>query len=82
MIKDPIIINCNKRIIEKLDEKTLRELILEDIEKTLIELGIGFSYVGKEKRIKVGNNYRFVDLVCFNIELAVTFSNLQLLKLT
>ena len=69
MIKDPIIINCNKRIIEKLDEKTLRELILEDIEKTLLELGVGFSYVGKEKRIKVGKSYRFIDLVFFNIEL-------------
>lgn len=69
MIKDPIIINCNKRIIEKLGEKTLRELILEDIEKTLLELGVGFSYVGKEKRIKVGKSYRFIDLVFFNIEL-------------
>ena len=52
MIKDPIIINCNKMIIEKLDEKLLKELLLEDIEKTLLELGVGFSYVGKEKKNK------------------------------
>ena len=69
MIKDPIIINCNKMVIEKMNEKLLKELLLEDIEKTLLELGIGFSYVGKEKRIKVGDSYRFIDLVFFNIKL-------------
>ena len=69
MIKDPIIINCNKMIIEKLDERLLKELLLEDIEKTLLELGVGFSYVGKEKRIKVGEEYRYIDLVFFNIKL-------------
>ena len=69
MIKDPIIINCNKMIIEKLEEKLLKELLLEDIEKTLLELGVGFSYVGKEKRIKVGEEYRYIDLVFFNIKL-------------
>ncbi len=69
MIKDPIIVNCNKMIIEKIDERILKELLLEDIEKTLLELGIGFSYVGKEKRIKVGETYRFIDLVLFNIKL-------------
>ncbi len=69
MIKDPIILNCNKMIVDKLDEKLLKQLLIEDIEKTLLELGIGFSYVGKEKRIKVGDNYRYIDLVFFNIEL-------------
>ena len=69
MIKDPIIIECDKAIIEKLDERVLKELLLENIEKTLLNLGIGFSFVGSEQRIKVGNNYRFIDLVFFNIEL-------------
>ncbi|MBO6195318.1 MAG: DUF1016 family protein [Bacilli bacterium] len=69
MIKDPIIINCSYKELDKYSEKALREIILEDIEKTLLELGIGFCYVGKEKRIKVGDNYRFIDLVFFNYEL-------------
>lgn len=69
MIKDPIIVSCNKMTLERLDEKLLKELLIDDIENTLLELGIGFSYVGKEKRIKVGDNYRFIDLVLFNIEL-------------
>ena len=66
MIKDPIILSCKNKKLDKYDEKALREILLEDIENTLLELGVGFSYVGKEKRIKVGDNYRFIDLVFFN----------------
>ena len=69
IIKDPIIINCSNKNLDKYSEKALREIFLEDIEKTLLELGVGFCYVGKEKRIKVGDAYRFVDLVFFNYEL-------------
>lgn len=69
MIKDPIIINLSNKNIDKYSEKALREIMLDDIEKTLLELGVGFSYVGKEKRIKVGDNYKFIDLVFFNYEL-------------
>lgn len=69
MIKDPIIVNCTNKKVDKYSESALRDILLEDIEKTLLELGIGFSYVGKERRIKVGDSYRFIDLVFFNIEL-------------
>ena len=69
MIKDPILLNCTDKKLDKYSEKALREILLEDIEKTLLELGVGFCYLGKEKRIKVGDNYRFIDLVFFNYEL-------------
>ena len=69
MIKDPILISIGNKNIDKLTEKALKKYILESIEKVLLELGCGFSFVGSEKRIKVGNNYRFIDLVFFNIEL-------------
>ena len=69
MIKDSIILNCSNKKLDKYDEKALREILLEDIEKTLLELGVGFSYIGKEKRIKVGDSYRFIDLVFFNYKL-------------
>lgn len=69
MIKDPILLNCSDKKLDKYREKALREILLEDIEKTLLELGVGFCYIGKEKRIKVGENYRFIDLVFFNYEL-------------
>lgn len=69
MIKDPILISIGNKKIDKLNEKALKRYILENIEKILLELGVGFSFVGSEKKIKVGNNYRFIDLVFFNYEL-------------
>ena len=69
MIKDPILIGIGNKKIDKLTEKALKKYILESIEKILLELGVGFSFVGSEKKIKVGNNYRYIDLVFFNIEL-------------
>ena len=32
------------------------------------ELGSGFSYIGKEYPIKIGNNYNYIDLLLFNYE--------------
>ena len=32
------------------------------------ELGSGFSYIGKEYPIKIGNNYNYIDLLLFNVE--------------
>ena len=34
----------------------------------LIELGAGFAFVGSEKKIKVGDNYKYIDLLFFNYE--------------
>ncbi len=69
MIKDPILIGIGNTKLDKLTEKALKGYILESIEKILLELGVGFSFVGSEKKIKVGNSYRYIDLVFFNIEL-------------
>ena len=32
------------------------------------ELGMGFSYVDKEYKIKIGNRYNYIDLLLFNYE--------------
>ena len=32
------------------------------------ELGIGFSYIGQEYPIKIGNNYNYIDLLLYNVE--------------
>ncbi len=32
------------------------------------ELGSGFSYIGKEYPIKIGNNYNYIDLLLYNVE--------------
>ena len=62
-IKDPIIINTNKDII---NEKALQLVILEDISSFLKELGNGFTFVDNEYRIKIGDRYNYIDLLLFN----------------
>ena len=67
-IKNPIIIkNKNKIDIDKVSEKILKELIMEDIDNFLYELGDGFTYVGNEYKIKIGNRYHYIDILLLNI---------------
>lgn len=66
-VKDPIIIKSNKTY-EKLSEKILHKLILENIPSFLKELGIGFAFIENEYKIKIGNQYNYIDLLLFNYE--------------
>ncbi len=67
LIKNPIIIRNNNHY-EIISEKILQKLVLEDIDLFMKELGIGFSYVGNEYKIKLGDRYNYIDLLLFNIE--------------
>ena len=80
-IKNPIIIKNKYNINEEeISEKILQNLILEDIPCFLKELGIGFSFIENEYKIKIGETYNYIDLLLFNyiyncfvvIELKVT----------
>ena len=53
---------------ERISEKLLQKLILEDIESFMKELGNNFCFIGSEYKIKIGNNYNFIDLLLFNYE--------------
>ena len=66
-IKNPIVIknNTNKEIIS---EKVLQKIILEDLPAFLKELGNGFIFVENEYKIKIGNNYNYIDLLLYNIK--------------
>ena len=66
-IKNPIVIR-NTNNIENISEKVLKKLILEDIEHFMNELGCGYCFAGSEYRIKIGNNYNYIDLLLFNIK--------------
>ena len=66
-VKNPILIkNINK--YNKISKKILQKLILEDISSFMKELGNGFSFIGNEYKIKLGNNYNYIDLLLFNYE--------------
>ena len=66
LIKNPIIINTKKKISDDVSEYTLHEFILEDMDNFLKELGVGFSYIGHEVGIKVGENNHYIDFLLFN----------------
>ena len=66
-IKHPIIIK-NKYNHMYITERILKQLILEDIDNFLLELGEGFSYIGNEYKIKIGDRYNYIDLLLFNIK--------------
>ena len=66
-VKHPIIIK-NKYNYQEISEKILKQLILEDIETFMKELGHGFSFICSEYKIKIGGNYNYIDILLFNIE--------------
>ena len=66
-IKDPIVIK-NTLNYKDINEYALKKLILENLDDFLNELGDGFTYIGNEYKIKIGNNYNYIDLLLYNIE--------------
>ena len=67
-VKNPIMIRNNNNNYEIFSEKVLQKLILEDIEYFMNELGSSFCFIGSEYKIRLGNNFNYIDLLLFNIE--------------
>ena len=67
LVPNPILIK-NKNNIDIINEKVLHQLILEDIESFMKELGNGFCFIGSEYKIKIGDNFYKIDLLLFNIK--------------
>ena len=67
LVPNPILIK-NKNNVEIVTEKVLHNLILEDIETFMRELGNNFSFIGSEYKIKIGDTYHKIDLLLFNIK--------------
>lgn len=67
LVPNPILIRTrdNREIVT---EKALHNLILEDIESFMKELGNSFSFIGSEYRIKIGDRNHYIDLLLFNIK--------------
>ena len=66
-VKNPVIIK-NSRNYNNISEKILKNIILEEIEFFMKELGNSFSFIGSEYKIKIGNIYNYIDLLLFNYE--------------
>ena len=67
LIPNPIVIKSNM-LKENLSEYALKQAILNNIDDFLRQLGIGFTYVGNEYKIKLGSKYNYIDLLLYNIK--------------
>ena len=59
LIPDPIYIKSNTYNLE-LTEYALKQIVLNNIDEFLLQLGNGFAYIGNEYRIKIGDRYNYI----------------------
>ena len=67
LVPNPIIIKSDL-LKEEITEYALKQAILNNIDYFLRQLGIGFTYVGNEYKIKLGDRYNYIDLLLYNIK--------------
>ncbi len=53
-------------LTERYEEKELKQALIGNIERFLMELGRGFAYMGREYRLEVGNEERFIDMLFYH----------------
>jgi predicted nuclease of restriction endonuclease-like (RecB) superfamily len=56
-------------ITKTYNERLLKDALLNNISKFLMELGTGFAYVGREYRLQIGETENFIDLLFYNLRL-------------
>lgn len=54
---------------QRYNEKELKDALMDNITKFLLELGNGFAFVGREVRLEVGETEKFIDMLFYNIKL-------------
>ena len=66
-IRDPYIFEfLGLKAKEVMGESHLEDELLDKIQEFLLELGHGFCFESRQKRILIGNNYYFIDLVFYH----------------
>lgn len=82
-VKDPYILEFLDIKDKRFLEKDLESNLLEHIQEFLLELGRGFSFVSRQKRIDVDGDNFYIDLVFYNYVLkCFVLIDLKLDKLT
>jgi len=81
-IKDPFVLEfLNLR--DEYSELDLEEAIIKHLQSFLLETGAGFAFVGRQMRLRVGDEWYRVDLVLFNRRLkCLVIIDLKIGKLT
>ncbi|MDP1745597.1 MAG: PDDEXK nuclease domain-containing protein [Bacteroidota bacterium] len=67
MIKDPYVLDFLKiPQSNKVTEKHLEQKIIDNLQLFLLELGKGFTFVGRQYRISLRNKHFYIDLVFYH----------------
>jgi predicted nuclease of restriction endonuclease-like (RecB) superfamily len=68
LLKDPYLLDflgLNDRYLER----DLEDAILREIEQFLLELGAGFTFVARQKRVQIDDDDFYIDLLLYNRKL-------------
>lgn len=68
LMKDPYCFDF-VQLTERYNEKELKDALIHNIERFLLEMGNGFAYMGREYRINVGDSELFADMLFYNTHL-------------
>ena len=67
MIKDPYVLEFTGLSPQtKLYESKLEQAVIDNLSRFLLELGKGFTFVGRQKRISLDGDHFYIDLVFYN----------------
>jgi predicted nuclease of restriction endonuclease-like (RecB) superfamily len=68
ILKDPYILDFLD-LSDRYLEKDLEDAILREIEQFLLELGAGFTFIARQKRLQIDNDDFYIDLLFYNRKL-------------
>lgn len=71
-IKDPYIFDF-LTLTEKAKEKDIEIQLVKHITEFLLELGVGFAFVGKQYKLEIGDKEYFIDLLFYHLKLRCYF---------
>ena len=68
LLKDPYVLDF-LNLSDRYTERDLEDAILREIEKFLLEMGAGFTFVSRQKRLQIDDDDFYIDLLFYNRKL-------------
>ncbi|SRR6266699_125979 len=68
-LKDPYVFDFITTSEEETKERDLQSALIAHIRRFLLELGVGFTFVGSNYHVQVGENDFYIDLLFYHIRL-------------
>jgi predicted nuclease of restriction endonuclease-like (RecB) superfamily len=68
LLRDPYVLDFLD-LNDRYTERDLEDAILRDIERFLLEMGAGFTFVSRQKRLQIDDDDFYIDLLFYNRKL-------------